>query len=83
MPEAVLTTEPLPQFWSFRAEEVVITGKLLKFIDGMSPFMKRRKNEKHHFLLVHGEADNNSGTYPMQSERYLNAFKRPRCNRWT
>ena len=26
-------------------------------------------------LLVHGEADNNSGTYPMQSERYFNALK--------
>ena len=26
-------------------------------------------------LLIHGEADNNSGTYPMQSERYFNALK--------
>ncbi len=26
-------------------------------------------------LLAHGEADNNSGTYPMQSERYFNALK--------
>ena len=26
-------------------------------------------------LLIHGEADNNSGTYPMQSERYYNALK--------
>ena len=26
-------------------------------------------------LLVHGEADNNSGTYPLQSERYFNALK--------
>lgn len=26
-------------------------------------------------LLVHGEADNNSETYPMQSERYFNALK--------
>ena len=26
-------------------------------------------------LLIHGEADNNSGTYPLQSERYFNALK--------
>ena len=26
-------------------------------------------------LLIHGEDDNNSGTYPMQSERYFNALK--------
>ncbi len=26
-------------------------------------------------LLIHGEADNNSGTFPMQSERLYNALK--------
>ena len=26
-------------------------------------------------LLIHGEADNNSGTYPLQTERYFNALK--------
>ena len=26
-------------------------------------------------LLVHGEADNNTGTFPIQSERYYNALK--------
>ena len=26
-------------------------------------------------LLIHGEADNNSGTFPIQSERYYNALK--------
>jgi len=26
-------------------------------------------------LLIHGEADNNSGTFPMQSERFYNALK--------
>jgi hypothetical protein len=26
-------------------------------------------------LLTHGKAENNSGTYPMQSERYFNALK--------
>jgi len=41
---------------------------------GMSPFMHADKMNQP-LLLVHGEADNNSGTYPMQSERYFNALK--------
>ena len=40
----------------------------------MSPFMHAEKM-KYPLLLIHGEADNNSGTYPMQSERYFNALK--------
>lgn len=40
----------------------------------MSPFMHADKM-KTPLLLVHGNADNNSGTYPMQSERYFNALK--------
>ena len=40
----------------------------------MSPFMHAEK-VKAPILLIHGEADNNSGTYPMQSERYFNALK--------
>jgi len=40
----------------------------------MSPFMHADKM-KTPLLLVHGVADNNSGTYPMQSERYFNALK--------
>ena len=40
----------------------------------MSPFMHAEKM-KTPLLLIHGEADNNSGTYPMQSERYFNALK--------
>jgi len=40
----------------------------------MSPFMHANKvNEP--ILLIHGEADNNSGTFPMQSERFYNAIK--------
>ncbi len=40
----------------------------------MSPFMHADKiNEP--ILLVHGEADNNSGTYPLQSERFYAALK--------
>jgi dipeptidyl aminopeptidase/acylaminoacyl peptidase len=40
----------------------------------MSPFMHADKM-KTPLLLIHGEADNNSGTYPMQSTRYFNALK--------
>ena len=40
----------------------------------MSPFMNAHKM-KTPLLLIHGQADNNSGTYPMQSERYFNALK--------
>jgi dipeptidyl aminopeptidase/acylaminoacyl peptidase len=40
----------------------------------MSPFMHADKiNEP--LLLIHGEADNNSGTFPLQSRRYYNALK--------
>ena len=40
----------------------------------MSPFMHADK-VKTPILLIHGEEDNNSGTYPLQSERYFNALK--------
>ena len=40
----------------------------------MSPFMHADKiNEP--ILLIHGEADNNSGTYPLQSRRFYAALK--------
>ena len=40
----------------------------------MSPFMHANKiNEP--ILLIHGEADNNSGTFPIQSERLFAALK--------
>ena len=40
----------------------------------MSPFTHANKiNEP--ILLIHGAADNNSGTYPMQSERFYAALK--------
>ena len=40
----------------------------------MSPFSYADKvNEP--ILLIHGEADNNSGTFPIQSERFYNAIK--------
>ncbi len=40
----------------------------------MSPFMQAEKM-KTPLLMVHGEADNNTGTFPIQSERYYNALK--------
>lgn len=40
----------------------------------MSPFMHAEKVDEP-ILLIHGEADNNSGTFPLQSRRYFNALK--------
>lgn len=40
----------------------------------MSPFSYAHKI-KEPLLLIHGEADNNSGTFPIQSERFYNALK--------
>jgi dipeptidyl aminopeptidase/acylaminoacyl peptidase len=40
----------------------------------MSPFM-HADEMKTPLLLIHGEADNNSGTFPLQSIRYFNALK--------
>ncbi len=42
--------------------------------NAMSPFQNADKM-KTPLLLIHGEEDNNAGTYPMQSERYFNALK--------
>ncbi|KAL7481989.1 hypothetical protein ACHAW6_007664 [Cyclotella cf. meneghiniana] len=45
----------------------------------MSPLMHVKKYSEQDrvgkLLLIHGEADENSGTYPMQSERYFAALK--------
>jgi dipeptidyl aminopeptidase/acylaminoacyl peptidase len=40
----------------------------------MSPYL-RADHIKAPLLLIHGEADNNAGTYPMQSERLFDALK--------
>jgi dipeptidyl aminopeptidase/acylaminoacyl peptidase len=40
----------------------------------MSPFTYANKI-KAPLLLIHGEADNNSGTFPIQSERLFQAIK--------
>jgi dipeptidyl aminopeptidase/acylaminoacyl peptidase len=40
----------------------------------MSPFMYADKI-KEPILLVHGEADSNAGTFPLQTERFYSALK--------
>ncbi|MEN8207863.1 MAG: prolyl oligopeptidase family serine peptidase [Candidatus Fermentibacteria bacterium] len=40
----------------------------------MSPFMNADLVDEP-ILLIHGDADSNSGTFPMQSERFFAAFK--------
>jgi dipeptidyl aminopeptidase/acylaminoacyl peptidase len=40
----------------------------------MSPF-NYADRIKEPILLIHGEMDNNTGTFPMQSERFYNALK--------
>lgn len=42
--------------------------------NAMSPFSHADKI-KTPILLIHGDADNNTGTYPIQSERMFNAIK--------
>ncbi|WP_291120086.1 prolyl oligopeptidase family serine peptidase [Flavobacterium sp. UBA6135] len=42
--------------------------------NGMSPFMNAHKM-KTPMLLTHGEADNNPGTFTLQTERYFQALK--------
>jgi dipeptidyl aminopeptidase/acylaminoacyl peptidase len=42
--------------------------------NGMSPFMNADKM-KTPMLLTHGEADNNPGTFTLQTERYFQALK--------
>jgi len=42
--------------------------------NSMSPFMNAEK-VKTPMLLVHGEADNNPGTFTLQTERYFQALK--------
>ena len=59
--------------FGFQAEERTLWEAKDVYFD-MSPFMFADKvNEP--ILLIHGDSDSNSGTYPMQSERYYNALK--------
>jgi dipeptidyl aminopeptidase/acylaminoacyl peptidase len=59
--------------FGFQAEERTLWQAPQVYF-AMSPFMHADKvNEP--LLLIHGEADNNSGTFPMQSERFYNALQ--------
>jgi len=59
--------------FGFQAEERTY-WQAPEIYNAMSPFMHADKM-KHPLLLIHGVADNNSGTFPLQSERYYNALK--------
>ena len=59
--------------FGFQAEERDIWRAPETYIQ-MSPFMYADK-VKTPILLIHGQADNNSGTDPIQSERFFNALK--------
>ena len=59
--------------FGFQAEERTIWEAPDVYM-AMSPFMHADKIRSP-LLLIHGEADNNSGTFPIQSERFYNALK--------
>ena len=59
--------------FGFQAEERTY-WEAPEIYNKMSPFTYADKI-KEPLLLIHGEADNNSGTFPMQSERFFNALK--------
>jgi dipeptidyl aminopeptidase/acylaminoacyl peptidase len=59
--------------FGFQAEERTLWEAPEVYFE-MSAFMHVDKI-KDPLLLIHGEADNNAGTYPMQSERLYNALK--------
>jgi dipeptidyl aminopeptidase/acylaminoacyl peptidase len=59
--------------FGFQAEERTLWQASNIYFE-MSPFMHADKVDEP-ILLIHGDADNNSGTYPMQSERFYNALK--------
>jgi dipeptidyl aminopeptidase/acylaminoacyl peptidase len=59
--------------FGFQAEERTYWQAPKVYYD-MSPFSFADK-VKTPILLLHGEMDNNSGTFPIQSERFYNALK--------
>lgn len=59
--------------FGFQAEERTF-WEARETYSAMSPF-SYADQIKEPILLIHGSADNNSGTYPMQSERFFNALK--------
>lgn len=59
--------------FGFQSEERTLWEASEVYFD-MSPFMHADQlNEP--ILLIHGESDSNSGTFPMQSERFYNALR--------
>jgi len=59
--------------FGFQAEERTV-WEAPEIYFQMSPFMHAEKvNEP--ILLIHGDSDSNSGTFPMQSERFYKALK--------
>ena len=59
--------------FGFQSEERTLWDAPETYIK-MSPFMHAHRI-KTPLLLIHGEADNNAGTFPMQSERFYTALK--------
>jgi len=59
--------------FGFQSEERTFWEAPEVYFD-MSPFMHADKIDEP-ILLIHGEADNNSGTFPLQSERFYAALK--------
>ncbi len=59
--------------FGFQAEERTL-WEAPEVYFAMSPFMHADKVDEP-ILLIHGDLDNNSGTFPMQSERFYNALK--------
>ena len=59
--------------FGFQSEERTLWEALDTYIN-MSPFM-HAQNIKDPILLIHGEADDNSGTFPIQSKRLYHALK--------
>jgi dipeptidyl aminopeptidase/acylaminoacyl peptidase len=59
--------------WGFHAEPRTLWQVPEKYFD-VSPLMRADKITAP-LLLIHGEADDNSGTFPVQSERFYAALK--------
>lgn len=59
--------------FGFQSEERTL-WEALNVYQSMSPYMYADK-VKSPLLLIHGDADNNPGTFPMQSERMFQALK--------
>ena len=59
--------------FGFQAEERLLWQAPETYIK-MSPFMYADK-VKDPILLIHGQADDNSGTFPIQTERFYHALK--------